>query len=269
MRFISSLALCSILMMQGCGGGGGGSDIGGNACSALNAKVFNGETCNQNSRTPVIALFPITESGGQLAVAGICTATLVTVDDFLTSAHCFVDPVLENPDLVGFVAVVGGQEIAVVNLAIHPNYNGQVGSRYDVAMGTLQRLPNPAIGPVPLLVSQFTAVGQEASAFGYGTNNLGEVGTLKSAEFLIDAFSSGNILATQTSSEASICQGDSGGPLLQIVDGVTSLVGVNSFVFSTSEQCAASGSPVSGFVDIQNDLILEFIAGYAPDFAVN
>lgn len=269
MRLLSSLAFFSILMMQGCGGGGGGSDIGGNACGALNAKVFNGETCNQNARTPVIALYPVAESGGQLIEAGICTATLVTVDDFLTSAHCFVTPIRENPDLVGFVAKVGNEVITVVDLAIHPNYNGQPGSSYDVAMGTLQRLPNPAIGPVPLLVSQLTVVGQEASAFGYGTNNQGEVGTLKSAEFKIDGFELGNIIATQTSAGASICQGDSGGPLIQIVDGVSSLVGVNSFVFVRAEQCAASGSPISGFVDTQNSLILDFIAEYAPDVAGN
>jgi secreted trypsin-like serine protease len=256
-------------MMQGCGGGGGESDRGGNACSALNAKIFNGEVCNKSSRTPVVALYPIAESGGQLFDAGICTATLVTVDDFLTSAHCFVTPVLENPNLVGFLAVVGGEAIPVVGLAIHPSYNGQAGNRYDIAMGTLQRLPNPAIGPVPLLVSQLTLVNQEASAFGYGTSNLGEIGTLKSAEFLIDGFSAGNILATQQSANASICQGDSGGPLMQIVNGVTSLVGVNSYVTVSSQQCAASGSPISGFVDIQSASILDFIAAYAPDVAVN
>jgi len=256
-------------MMQGCGGGGGGSDIGGNACSSLNARIFNGETCNQNSRTPVIALYPITESGGQFVPAGICTGTLVTVDDFLTSAHCFTGPIFSDPSLVGFAAVVGGEVIQVVDFALHPNYDGQTGSNYDIAMGTLQRLPNPAIGPVPILVSQLTVVGQEASAFGYGTNNTGEVGTLKSAEFTIDGFQSGNILATQTSAGASICQGDSGGPLIQVVDGVTSIVGVNSFGLVTSEQCAASGSPISGFVDIQDLSIIDFIVGYAPDVAGN
>jgi hypothetical protein len=47
------------------------------------------------------------------------------------------------------------------------------------------------------------------------------------------------------------------------------LVGVNSFVDIEAAQCAASGSTISGFVDLQNVDIINFILGYAPDVAVN
>ena len=270
-RIITFLVASSLLV--GCGGGGGGSSEGGGACSALNAKVFNGEVCDQSARSPVVALFPIASNGSQVGIAGICTGSLVTVDDILTSAHCFVEPIRsQGSAIVGFAAVVGGsngEARRITNVAIHPNYDGSVASPFDVAMATLESPPSPPIGPVPVLLSQVTKVGQRASTFGYGTDNQGEVGTLKSAELTIDGFAGGNIITTMESSGASICQGDSGGPLIQVINGVSSIVGVNSFGSGNPAQCAAVGSGYSGFVDLQNLSILEFISNYAPDVAAN
>jgi secreted trypsin-like serine protease len=208
-----------------------------------------------------------------VAFTSICSGTLVTVDDILTSAHCFTSPFEEfGSAIVGFAVFVGGangQLKFITNFAIHPFYNGQAGSPYDIAMATLDSIPSPAIGPVPLLLSELTEVGQRASTFGYGTNNQGEIGLLKSAELIIERFVGGNIYASTAESGASICQGDSGGPLVQVVNGVSSLVGVNSFGDVSAEQCAASGGSYSGFVDLQNINILDFIFNYAPDVPAN
>ncbi len=274
------LILVSLTCLGCGGGGGGGSDLGGNACSSLSARVgsgnqqiLNGESCNQSARTAVVAIFSIASDGAQFFNAGICTGTLVTVDDIVTSAHCFVDPIRSFGSAIqGFVVRAGGDDgefIPVSNLAIHPLYDGSVGSRFDVAMATISRVPNPAIGPLPVLVSQLTLPGQEFSVFGYGTNNLGEVGTLKSAEFVIEDIINGNLLATSSgSNSASICGGDSGGPAVQIVNGVTTLIGVNSFgLFVNGVSCPTLPAILSGFVDLQNSLILDFISSYAPDVA--
>jgi hypothetical protein len=45
MRVLSSIAFCSILMMQGCGGDGGDSD----ACSNLNTHILDGEISSQTT----------------------------------------------------------------------------------------------------------------------------------------------------------------------------------------------------------------------------
>ncbi|MCC6220627.1 MAG: trypsin-like serine protease [Deltaproteobacteria bacterium] len=269
--------LLAIASFVACGGGGSDSGEGGGGCEALNVKVFNGETCSADARSPVIALFPIASDGSQIFMAGICTGTLVTVDDVLTSAHCFINPLRDyGTQIVAFAAVVGGSEIEVIevsNLSIHPFYDGSVGSPFDLAMATLAEVPSPAIGPVPILISQLTESGQRMSTFGYGTNNLGEVGVLKSAELVIDEVVGdgvgGNLLASLESSGASICNGDSGGPVIQVIDGVASVVGVNSFGTVQADQCAVAGSQFSGFVDLQYQAVIDFIVGYASDVTLS
>lgn len=259
-----------------CGGGSSGPDSGGDACSALNARVFNGETCSAEVRTPIVALYAIAENGDKLQAVSICTGTLVTVDDILTSGHCIAAPFAVFGDSVkAFVAAIGSESnreyLLVSRGRFHPRWRGEIGSPYDLAMLTLEDVPQPPIGPVPLLISQATLPGQDMSTYGYGTNNLGEIGTLKSAEIRIEALVDGNLIATLLGSGASVCSGDSGGPVLQVIDGVTSLVGVNSFNSAnpSGKQCSTVGAQISGFVDIQLKSTVDFIRSYAPDVPVN
>lgn len=264
----SVVFLCSMLA---CGGGGGGTpDKGGDSCNALGArvvngqKIFNGETCNAERRTPVVALVQM--SGDE--VAGICTGTLITVDDILTSAHCFL-----IPNLTAVKVVVSGPDeqiegIDIVSLAVHPLYDGTVGSRYDLAMVTLERTPSPVVGPLPILLSQLTLPGQDMSTFGYGSNNKHTIGELKAVEVKIEDIIEGNLIASVNSVNASVCTGDSGGPVVQVIDGVTAIVGVNSFTFSNGPACQTAPAEISGFVDLQHDLILDFIMSYAPDVSL-
>ncbi len=271
MKYITKLLFLSlILFVNACGGGSSGS----NACSPLNAKnskVFGGESCNQEARSPVVALVAVADNGERLFGFGFCTGSLVTLDDLVTSAHCFVGPIVQARNagvtLAGFVALVGGENgevLEIVNAAIHPQYDGQVGSRYDVAMATISKVPTPAIGPLPILLSELTLPGSEINAFGYGTNNDGEVGELKASKFTINSLNNGNLIVVGDG-KSSICSGDSGGPAIYVTSGgVATLAAVNSFGFG---ECVPNALRAFGFVDLQFEDILNFIVAYAPDVA--
>ena len=271
LTFILAVVFC-ISCTKG-GSGGGGSDGDGGGCDALNARIFNGDTCSQASRSAVIAIVPLVSDGEQVGIAGICTGVLVTLDDFITSAHCFTDPARRLGDqLLGFGAVVGGTEngegIIITNVSIPAEFDGVAGSRFDFAMGTLESVPEPAIGPVPVLFSKPTEQGTAFSAFGYGTNNNGEVGVLKAAKFKVDSLQLGNLIvaADEGGRGASICPGDSGGPAITVHEGVASLIGINSF--GTAGGCIDSATNVFGFVDIQDSNVVDFMTQYAPDITV-
>jgi len=258
----------SLTLIAACGGGSSSSGSS-KACDALNIKIFNGEVCAEQVRSSVVAIMPFITDGVDIFPAGICTGTFVSVTSILTSAHCFTNPIRDHGNsLVGFAAVTGDFDVfEFQTINIHPLYTGSPATPYDLALARVNRIPIPHISPVPILLSELTVVGDDTVTFGYGTNNAGELGVLKAARMKIANFQNGNIIATLQESGASICPGDSGGPLVSLRNGVTTLVGVNSFVAATGCQ-GGHGSPFSGFVDLQNNLILEFIAAHAPDAAV-
>lgn len=261
MKHFIGMLLCGLML--GCGGGGGSSS----GCSVLDAKIFNGDTCNQSARTPVVAVVSYATNGQPLT---LCTGVLVTTHSIVTAAHCFVEPEEQYGILTRFDAVVGGasspEHIPLTAISVHPLYDGIAGSPVDVAMATLSSLPNPLIGPVPLVVSVATQVGDTVSSFGYGTDNQGVMGILKAADFQIEAITpEGNLEATLETANASICQGDSGGPLLKEINGVPGLVGLNSFGVASQQQCSSEGSVISGFVDLQFPTVINFIRQYSPD----
>ena len=272
-KILYSTIIFAVFSFAACGGGGGSSS---NACSPLNAKhskVYGGDSCNQDARSPVVFLVAVARSGEQLFQFGSCTGALVTVDDLVTSAHCFTEPIKQaraaGVEIAGFAAVVGGQQgevLVLVDAAIHPLYDGRAGSRFDIAMATLNKVPSPPISPLPILVSEITEPGSEINAFGYGTNKQGEVGELRASKFTVDALSNGNLLVTGDG-KSSICPGDSGGPAVYVTSrGVATIAGVNSFIVG---QCASNAARGFGFVDLQYESILRFITAYAPDVAVS
>jgi V8-like Glu-specific endopeptidase len=233
---------------------------GAGGCGTINAKVYGGESCKDTARTPVVKLI-ITMRDGRMST---CSGALVTVNDILTSAHCF----RRKPEEV--VALVGGEKgewISVSKIAIHPSFKDQVGDPYDLAMATLNKLPNPLIGPLPILEKKKVKEGDGATAFGYGLNEEKDPYQLKSTDVKIEDKMGGNIFAMDKTSNGSICGGDSGGPLTYLADDkVASLIGVNSFGDALSD-CQNEGSRFSGFVDLQRKDVMKFIQSYAPDAA--
>ena len=238
-----------------CGGGGGSSS---NACSDLNLKVFGGEQC-EFERSPVVAIVGFSAAG--LPISN-CSATMVTVNDALTAAHCA--QLSQSPG--GIAVFADGNFHQIVAATNHPFYDGTVDSPYDVAMITIDTVLD--IGPVPLLVSNPIAIDEEVTIFGYGKNEssgfLPQASDFRAGFMKIGITTPFQFAAAFNSTGSAICQGDSGGPATQTVNGVTSVVGVTSFTVNGCQE----GS-ISGFVNVQNPQIYEFVRAYAPDVTIN
>jgi hypothetical protein len=248
------VALFLITAILACGGGGGESSS--NACSDLNVKVFGGDQCNF-SRSPVVAIVGFSASGVPISN---CSATMVTTNDALTAAHCA--RITASPGGAGVFA--DGQLFKIVAGRNHPRYNGNTTSPYDVAMITIDGVLD--IGPVPLLLSDPVAEGERITIFGYGKNeesaSIPQASDFRAGYMQLSVVTQSQFAAFFDSTGSAICQGDSGGPATQTVDGVTSIVGVTSFTFNGCQDGSASG-----FVNVQNPEIFNFIRSYAPDVA--
>lgn len=265
LKNIQTLVLLTIsLSIAGCGGGGSSSDSGSvsgaGSCGIVGAKlsprIFNGTTCSQDSRTPVVHVI-LGDSGGNAKFE--CTGTFISVTSILTSAHC-----LEGSQTAEII--VGGNEtIPIVGAQPHPLYDGNAGSRYDIGILRISRSPNPPVGPLPILLSQLTKPGQKMTAYGYGLTNGGNSGELKALNVIINDIQNGNLIVDIADQDGSICPGDSGGPVVQVINGVAALVGVNSFVSEAG--CEKAAANFSGFVDIQSQQLVDFIGAYVPDAA--
>lgn len=242
--FISLLAAC----------GGGGDDGGvssGNPCSDLNLRVMGGTQCSYQ-QSPVVAILVMDADFNPF---GICTGTMVTINDILTAAHC-----LNYPGTAYLGIFVGENLIEVVNGQSHPYYNGSVDSPFDIAMLTLAEPVH--IGPVPILLSDLSEVGETVTAFGYGQNEeyQGAPEDFRAARMTIAQMGGGLFSTSFDDAGTSICQGDSGGPVTQTVNGITGVVGVTSWTYA-----GCTEGSMSGFVDTQYPEIYNFIQSYAPD----
>lgn len=256
MKKLFGLLILSISIMS-CGGGSGDGEGSSNACSDLNVKVFGGDQCDF-TRSPVVAIVGFSADG--LPISN-CSATMVTVNDALTAAHCA--GITQSPGGAGVFA--DGEIFAIVAGVNHPRYDGSTGSPYDVAMITIGKELD--IGPVSVLLSDPLAVGERITIFGYGKNEesgfLPQASDFRAGYMEIGAVNSQQFGAAFDSTGSAICQGDSGGPATQTVNGITSVVGVTSFTVNGCQQ----GS-VSGFINVQNPEIYNFIKGYAPDVTI-
>ena len=254
----------------------GAAGLAGSSCgqlpadgSSTQAAIVGGTA--DTADTAVMALVHQTSSTMSEACSGTTIATVGESGIFLTAAHCVVanaaspmggftppievaDPssvfILPGPDwMANFNA---GQYFGVGQVAIHPCYNGDVNSPYDVALVRyLGALPTTPIIPAMTAAEDKLAVGTSLTVIGFGKTL---TNSMNSERFevtrSIETISSNQFLYTQTDDKGA-CEGDSGGPdLVQTADGVR-VAGVTSFGDPTCTMVGASVrvSPVADFID--------------------
>jgi len=239
--------------------------------------VVRGTFVSSDASTQLAASVPF-EPVGLLSIGGnTASGTLIRSDWVLTAAH-----VISNSaghfDLSSATFDVGGQPMVASYAEIHPNWNGDLGSGFDLALVKLAA-PSTSITPASFRNAPAQLSGQSITFLGFGQGGTGDTGTIPdsagvkragtnqldvdgsilgmSPYIYMSDFDSGsatyNSLGTSTPTEfeSVLAPGDSGGGVFLTVGDSTILVGVNSFVASFSGQANSTYGNVSGFVSIQ------------------
>ena len=243
------------LFLISCGGGGGSGDsLSTNQCSALglNTKIINGTECSTGG-SPVLALNLVNRDG----TGSLCSATVITANQLLTAAHCFVT----KPVLSAFVEV-DGNRIYGSKVHVHPqaNVNESQGTAVnDVAILDLEENVNRPT--VALLTSTSPAIGDRFAIFGFGLDSYGQLGELRSGEMRINNIDFNYIVANYEGDGSNTCNGDSGGPaIFTLSNGTSAVFGVTSS--GTAKDCQIGDH--SYFANIQLPIMANFIRSVAP-----
>lgn len=239
------------------------------ANGALRAPILGGTP--DTTHDAVVALLQLDAEG---SIAGACTGTIVATKAHsgivLTAAHCAVEvDVFGEPTTTPLdpsrLYVAPGQDwvdavlarglFAVVETWVHPSYDAQTDSPYDIAvvryMGALPSTPMIPILPAALDNLQ---IGSPVTLVGYGVTDSAFDNTRR---YFVDQnifdLDARNLAYDQGDGEG-ICSGDSGGPALyatnsgERVAGVASYGDVDCSLFGVSVRVSAFESFVNGSI---------------------
>jgi secreted trypsin-like serine protease len=194
-----------------------------------------------------------------------CTATVIAPDVLLTAAHCvdeanhpsFTFGVFTGPDANEYTQVsdLAPELLAVSEIHVHPDYDTAPPFTADIA---LVKMAAPlSIEPVPIAWQPLPEdiAGSEARIVGYGQIEYEQSNAAKhSATTVVAAVDPGDTITVGDADHRS-CIGDSGGPALVELDGVETLVGVNSYTDTTGCLEPAHYRRVDHYTDFIADLV--------------
>jgi len=268
LHLIAAIALGAL---TACGGGGSDGDNGGggsgglsnNACAAvgLNTKIINGTECD-DTRSPIVEINLFASNGSR----SLCSGTVVQTRSVLTAGHCFLSG--SDETIEGASIIVEGQERFASVVYVHPEYQiGDTAIFNDVAV--LEFSAPLGLPTLPVILSKKIVPDEVFSILGYGFDENGEFGVLRSGEMAASSVSPNHIFSVFGSSGSNTCNGDSGGPALLIISNgtgqeITGIVGVTST--GTAGLDCQTGD-LSLFANVQEEPIVSFLRRRVPGIA--
>jgi secreted trypsin-like serine protease len=190
----------------------------------------------------------------------LCTSTLIAPTVLLTAAHC-VDPAVVGEGLV-YTALLGAKltdqanpspRIPVRSTHFDPQFDkNQLMNGHDIAVAILET-PHTA-APMPWNRNPLpdSLVGTQIRVVGYGLNDgFQQTGAGIKRQHRIKVNGIDNLFVKTGSFGGTICSGDSGGPVLANINGVETVIAVNSFgmIYCIHEANSTNTATYASFVD--------------------
>jgi secreted trypsin-like serine protease len=250
------------LFLSSCGGGGGdGNDASGggdglsnNACETLglNARIINGTECS-TSDSPVVRITLLFNNGSGAS----CSGTMLTQTHVLSAAHCFTAEVRSAS------ITANGRRIDGVRYFRHPGYTPTSQALFkDVAV--LELGSNAGLPTVPLMVSSSVESGDVVKIFGFGLDENGNSGALRSGEMRVSDVTTDHLISSFGGDGSNHCSGDSGGPAIFAGKNGIGIVGIISSGFL--KECGVGDTSL--FANTQSAEYLNFIRQTVPGAAL-
>jgi hypothetical protein len=201
-----------------------------------------------------------------LSVLDTCTASIISDTVLLTAAHCvdetnhpnYVYGVFSGADASLYPTLVDLLPHLLAVSAVHADPDYDPNAPFHADLGVVVLAQPIGVTPLPINRTPLDAsiVGQPARIVGYGQVVYGTFNDAKnSASTVVDSLGSDDTIMVGDSTRRS-CVGDSGGPALVTLDGVETIVGVDSYTETSGcTQPANYRRP---------DLYTAFIDLYAP-----
>ena len=228
-----------------------------NSSASLALRIINGTEVSREASPQFVEVLLTYPDGS----TGLCSGTIIGGQAVLSAGHCF-----RNGESKIEIRTVKGV-LPVLALHIPEAYRVEESVNAIFADAAILMTPPHGLPGLGFLVSPAVESAAVGSVYGFGLDENGEFGTLKSGETFIEIATPNHFIATEFSGVGTnSCNGDSGGPLLQFLpaeENRPARVGIVGLVSSgTAADCVSNDRTL--FTNLQNPSLLGFILKFAP-----